>query len=531
MLPAPYPPDETKRRETLLRMGLLDTPAEERFDRITRTAQRLFKVPIALISLVDDGRQWFKSRAGSELTESPRESSFCGHAILSDALLVVPDTSKDARFADNPLVIGEPHLRFYAGQPLHGSGGYRVGTLCLLDQVAREFDEWQVAALRDLGSWAELELNLKAINAANAAAQEKEAHLRAIVDNAGDGIITVDRQGLIKSCNPAGARMFGYLAAQLVDEDFRRLMTAEHHAQTTHFLQNFSDRPVLSRNRINMDITCVRENGSTFSAELVVSEMRRPGEDGFNAIVRDLTERKRVEQLKSEFVSTVSHELRTPLTSIRGSLGLLASGTFGTLQPQGSSLLQIAHQNCERLVRLVNDILDVEKIESGNMRYEMRPQSFLDLIKQAISATQEFATTFNVSLLLAANVKDGHVNVDPDRLIQVIVNLLSNAAKFSPASGTVVVDLSHKEHCMRMVVTDQGPGVPETFRSRIFQKFMQVDGSDSRRKGGTGLGLAISRNIVERHAGTIGFDCDSNGTHFYVDLPLHTDAVVDEIKN
>jgi PAS domain S-box-containing protein len=517
---APIPPDEARRHAALLALNLLDLPEEERFDRITRLAQRVFSVPIALVSLVDDDRQWFKSRAGFGPRELPREFSFCGHAILSDDLFVVPDAAADVRFADNPLVTGETHLRFYAGVPLRGPDRYRVGTLCLIDRVPRQFDGADLAALRDMGHWAELELNVRTVSVANAQAQEQEARVRAIVDHAGDGIITIDQQGLIETFNPAAAAMFGYLPQQVIGEDFRRLMTAEYRAEAMQFLERFSNGKMRPGSRITLDMIGRREDGTTFPAELVVSDMQLAGKRGFNGIVRDLTERKRVEQMKNAFIANVSHELRTPLTSIRGALGLLGSGTFGTLAPQGAALLDIANANCERLARLVDDILDMEKIESGNMQYRMTAQPLLPLIRQAIVTTRDYANGFQVGLHLADDAHDAMIDADGDRLIQVIVNLLSNAAKFSPPGETVEIGTRALLGQVRIAVIDRGPGIPVAFRGRIFQKFAQADDPQTGRKGGTGLGLAISRTIVLRHGGAIGFESTGRGTAFHVDLPL-----------
>lgn len=526
MLNAALPDDDIGRVAALCSMRVLDTPAEERFDRITRTAQRVFGVPIALISLIDQDRQWFKSRIGFEPSQTPRNISFCGHAILSADLLVIPDAAADARFADNPLVNGKQHLRFYAGMPLHGAGGHLVGTLCLLDRVARQFSQADRTTLRDLAAWAELELNLQTVSAANASSREKEARLRAIVDNAGDGIITIDDQGRIETFNPAAARMFGYLAQQVIGGDFRRLLRPDFHGEAAGFLQRFAGDRGISGGQLHLELVGLREDGSSFPAELVVSEMRLSGRRGFNGLVRDLTERKRIEQMKAEFIANVSHELRTPLTSIRGALGLLAAGALGSLPPQGQAVIDIANNNCERLVRLVNDILDIEKIDSGNMRFEMKVQPLLPLVRQAMAETSEFATQFKVCLVLpeGAATADALVLVDADRIMQVLFNLLSNAIKFSPSGGTVELGLVVVRAQIRLTVADHGSGIPEEFRARIFQKFAQADTSDTRRLGGTGLGLSISRTIVERHGGRIGFHSTEAGTEFHVELPVASSA-------
>ncbi len=526
MLKVPLPNNESDRIAALRSMRLLDTGIEERFERITRTVRRVFDVPIALISLVDEDRQWFKSRSGFEPAQTPRDISFCGHAIFSADLLVISDATADVRFADNPLVVGEQHLRFYAGVPLQGAGGHLVATLCLLDRVSREFNQADRAALRDLAAWAELELNLQTVSAANASSREKEAQLRAIVDNAGDGIITIDDRGRIETFNPAAARMFGYLPQQVVGEDFRRLLRPDFHAEAAAFLQRFTGEQGMADSQLHLEMVGVREDGSDFSAELVVTEMRLDGRRGFNGMVRDLTERKRIEQMKADFIANVSHELRTPLTSIRGALGLLAAGTLGQLAPQGQAVIDIAKNNCERLVRLVNDILDIEKIESGNMRFELTPQPLLPLVRQAMAATTEFAAQFKVTLVLVEDAACAGVlaRLDADRITQVIVNLLSNAVKFSPPGGSVEVGVGLSKAQLRLTVTDHGSGIPEAFQSRVFQKFAQADTSDADRKGGTGLGLSISRTIIERHGGNIGFHSSPSGTEFYAELPVAAES-------
>ncbi|MDP3354830.1 MAG: PAS domain S-box protein [Polaromonas sp.] len=242
---------------------------------------------------------------------------------------------------------------------------------------------------------------------------------------------------------------------------------------------------------------------------------------GFYSLATDITELKRIDRLKTEFVSTVSHELRTPLTSIRGSLGLISGGIAGKLPDAAMKLIGIAKNNCERLIRLINDILDIEKIESGKMQLDLQPMTLMPLMVQAIAANEGFALANSVTLSLHCDEPGLQVNVEADRLTQVVTNLLSNALKFSPIGGTVEVHVARAGLGVRMEVRDHGPGIPEEFRKRIFQKFSQADSSDTRQKGGTGLGLNISRAIVERMGGTIGFETRlGEGTTFFFELPL-----------
>lgn len=238
---------------------------------------------------------------------------------------------------------------------------------------------------------------------------------------------------------------------------------------------------------------------------------------------RDISERKRVERLKNEFVSTVSHELRTPLTSIAGSLGLLSGGAAGPLGERARHLIGIARANSLRLVRLINDILDIEKIEAGRMTYELKALNVSDVVSQAIGGLKSYADDFDASVELQPVRAGLTVYGDEDRLVQVMTNLLANAIKFSPRGAPVTVSAEAEGETVAIVVRDRGPGVPEAFRSRMFTKFAQADGSDNRRKGGTGLGLAIVREIVERHAGVIDYRAAAEGgAEFEVRLPRYS---------
>ncbi len=235
----------------------------------------------------------------------------------------------------------------------------------------------------------------------------------------------------------------------------------------------------------------------------------------------DLTEHKRIEQMKNDFVSTVSHELRTPLTSISGALGLINGGALGEVPPAMQQMLDIAHRNSQRLGHLINDLLDMEKIAAGKMSFDMHEHSLYQLLEEALASNQAFAAQLGVNCVLR-EAADVQVWVDTSRLQQVLGNFLSNAIKYTPEGGEVslhcsVPDATH----VRISVTDQGPGIAAEFRARVFEKFAQADASDSRQKGGTGLGLAITKEFIERMGGTVGFDtAEGQGTTFWCELPI-----------
>lgn len=241
---------------------------------------------------------------------------------------------------------------------------------------------------------------------------------------------------------------------------------------------------------------------------------------GILRALRYATERKRLERLKDEFVSTVSHELRTPLTSISGSLGLLMGNAAGNLPRPMERLLAIAYNNCQRLVRLVSDILDIEKMEAGRMSFSFSRVAVRSLVAQAIEANRGFAEGYGVRVRFGETGTAADVRADPDRLLQVITNLLSNAIKFSPADNEVSVTVEKGLDTVRLTIRDHGPGIPVDFKPLIFEKFAQADAGDARQKGGTGLGLSIVKQIVDRLGGEVGFaDADGGGTIFYVQLP------------
>ena len=246
---------------------------------------------------------------------------------------------------------------------------------------------------------------------------------------------------------------------------------------------------------------------------------------GLQRAMRYATERKRLEWMKDEFVSSVSHELRTPLTSISASLALLMTSVAGTLSDPAARLLAIASTNSQRLVRLVNDILDIEKLESGQVNFNFRRVEVRPLIDEVIDANRASAEACGVQIRLLEDARIcDDVRADPDRLYQVITNLLSNAVKFSPPDSEVVAAVENGSGVVRISVSDHGSGIPAEFKPRIFERFAQADATESRLRSGTGLGLSIVKQIVDRLGGRVSFaDVPGGGTVFHVDLPCWKD--------
>jgi signal transduction histidine kinase/CheY-like chemotaxis protein len=394
MINPSFPPDEELRLHALRNLNILDTDAEERFDRLTRLAQRLLNVPIVLVSLVDSNRQWFKSCQGLDARETARSISFCGHAILEDCIFIISDALCDPRFADNPLVTGKPNIRFYAGQPLKALNGSRVGTLCVIDTKPRNLTQTDIDSLKDLGILVETELN-----------------------------------------NLERVKAF-----QIIDK------------------------------------------------------------------------------AKSEFVATMSHEIRTPMNAIIGMSRLCLQTNLDEKQRQYISKVS---QSAEGLLRIINDILDFSKIEAGMLNLEQEQFALAHIFDSLDVNIRHLAQVKNLQfeVHIAPNVPSYLVG-DSLRLGQVLLNLTSNAVKFTPA-GIVSVSVALKKLIgesveLEFCVKDTGIGLRPEQSAGLFEAFTQVDSSTSRKYGGTGLGLAISKHLVERMGGHIWVDSEIGiGSSFY----------------
>lgn len=933
--------NELQRQAALERTGLLDTQPEERFDRYTGIARKAFKVPIALISLVDSNRQWFKSCQGLSISETPREVSFCSHAIRESEILVIEDTFDDERFMDNPLVMEEPHIRFYAGAPLHDTDGLRLGTLCLIDRAPRTFDQNDQALLREIADCVEREINLQVDTELYQELQSSERRAKAVIegtrigtwewnvqtgetvfnerwanicgyrldelepvnietwlnlahpedrpeserllnahfsgelpeydcrcrmkhknghwvwvhdrgqvfewtakgeplmmygthaditdemanldriqqqntalsilnelalDPETDDNVRIERAlrlgadyldldlGIVSEITsnvysvrwfvaPAGAGLEQGLSFPLADTycslllGSRESLAIAHMAKSSYRnhdcydkfgLESYLAAPIFIRNRLygtvnfsspeprvqgfsGTEITfvtllarwiaglierklseqtlnklieqtpgmlyqfqrwpdghsafpfssshikdiygissddvkddasicfskihpddlaemmvsidrsaatlsiwnaqyrvkdghsgwrwvegksspelmpdqsviwhgyiadiddakrtalalqeseaqlrrlyelspigialndylsgafldvnealleptgynrnqlmsmnywdllprdfesqrqkiitklqterrfgpyeaeIVRADGSTYPAVVRGMRIRSPSQQPLIwTLIEDISERKKIDRLKSEFISTVSHELRTPLTSIAGSLGLVESGALGELPEQVRRMISIAHRNSNQLRQLVDDLLDMEKLVSGRVSMKLKECTVLPVIEESVERLHTYALESQVSVHVANDFSGQAVWTDRARLGQAFTNLLSNAIKFSPDNGEVRITSDIGDDCMRISVSDHGPGIPDSFRPRIFQKFAQADSSDTRGKRGTGLGLAITREIMSQMGGEIGFESKEGlGSVFWLELKLN----------
>lgn len=344
-----------------------------------------------------------------------------------------------------------------------------------------------------------------------------------ILNAAGDGMLGIDCGGRITFANPAAATILGYTVDDLVGSFAHGLF--HQHGLDDHGLiwEECPTQLVLHTGQAHPadNEQYVRKDGTSFDAE--TSTVPLFDHDiiiGAVITFRDVTERRAVDRMKNEFISIVSHELRTPLTAMRGSLGLLSGGMVGALPPTAQRLIDIAASNTDRLVRLINDILDIERMESGRVTLERADCAADELVQRAVEVMRPMASQAGIRMTVDA--PPVHFRADADRVVQVLTNLLSNAIKFSPRESDVHIDVSSENDRLVFRVSDQGRGIPSDKLEHIFDRFQQVDASDSRDKGGTGLGLAICRSIVQQHGGEIWATSPgtTGGSTFIVSLPL-----------
>lgn len=404
------------------------------------------------------------------------------------------------------------HLVTFASLRLRFENGDLVESLA---SEKREFLTLNEELRREIGERIRIEQGLR----------DSEGRIRAIVDNVLDGIITMDEHGRLQSFNPAAGKIFQCAPDEMIGRHFRELLAADDREAYESLLREQNAEPGARMLGFGLEATGLRQGGQPFPMELGVSSVALAGRRMFIAIVRDITERKQVERMKSRFAAAVSHELRTPLTSIMGSLGLLSEGVAGELSERGRSLLGIARTNVERLARLVADILDFDEIQSGRVLLHLKALDLVALVEQAVESQRVAASGRTLDLVYAPAVRVATVRADRERLLHVLDHLLSNAIKFSPPKAPVSVSLEVRDGQARVTVRDLGPGVPEEFRSRVFDSFAQADYADANHPGGTGIGLTIARAIVELHGGRIGFDSTPGaGASFWFELPQVQEA-------
>ena len=454
----PASTEKERRLRALHDLEILDTLPESDYDDLVALASEVCGAPIGLLSLIDSERQWFKAAVGLAASETSIAVSFCVHAIAEKGLFVVPDATKDERFKQNPLVLGSPHIRFYAGMPLYAGDGVAIGTLCVIDTLPRSLSPGQAKALAILSHQVQARLELRS--------ERKKSMTELNAKRELTTRLTATNETLTKA-----------------NEKLEQLFVELEQTRLLHLADE--------------------------------CELRR---------------RSELDTHKDEYVAMVSHELRSPLTSVRGAIGILSAGLLGPVNDKGAKLFHIALTNLDRMIRLVNDVLNLERIAAGSTSLQVQRCSLRELAQQAIDTMMPAAQTLNVELVVdETNEISGcefFFHGDADKMLQVLINLLSNAIKFSPLQGKVVLELEASADQLTLTISDEGRGIPKDQLEKVFERFRQVEHDDSRRLGGTGLGLAICRAIVEQHGGATWAERNpEKGTSFLVTLPRATQGV------
>ena len=539
MTPAPFPPNESTRLAVLMGFDILDTPAETEFDDLTRLAARICETPIAFISLVDLGRQWFKSRVGIEAAEMPREIAFCSYAILNDDVMEVQDATSDSRFADNPLVTGALGIRFYAGMPLTTANGSCMGTLAVADRVPRALNPLQREALRTLGKQVLRQMELR--TASRRFAHESAFH-RAILNSAAESIISTTPEGIITSFSRGSEKLLGYSSAELVGQTTPALIhdpaeVAEHAARLTEELGRLVEpgfEAFVAKARgggsETREWTYIRRDHTRVPVLLSVSEVADESGKvlGFIGVARDITDLKLaqadLERLAAEltrsnkdlehFASIASHDLQEPLRMITSYLDLIERRYKGRLDAQADEFIAFAVDGAKRMRTLIRDLLEYSRLgirqKAGESVAVSRPIDLaIENLKVMIGEKHAVISVGPMPVVCG----------DPVLLTQLFQNLVGNALKFAGKEAPRIQINARREFCEWIFsVTDNGIGMEAGNLDRIFEIFHRLHSREE--YPGTGIGLALCKRIVEIHGGRIWAQSEpGKGSMFSFSLP------------
>ncbi len=523
MIAAKLPKNEEQRLAALERYRLLDTMPEASLDDFTMLAAHICQTPIALISLVDAHRQWFKSKIGITAPETPRDIAFCAHAILGNEIFEIPDALEDSRFADNPLVTQDPKIRFYAGAPLRTPEGQAIGTLCVIDRLPRKLNPEQQTALQALSRQVITQLEMRN----HLASRLKNEHfLHSIIEAAPSGMLMIDHQGVIILANRLLTQQFGYSQEELLGQPIEVLVPVrfrdQQPAHRTAFFQNTTPRQMGS----GRDLYGLCKDGSEFPVEIGLNPVTIDESTFVLASVIDITARKEYEkaekeviQMREDFIANASHQLRTPITSLKGFLELLVKDLVPDPAVR-TEFIARAYEDTKRLAVLVNDLLNGFRCDSGFFQMTLENTDLRGLLQSTLEAVKGLAQSKNISLNLALPQKSLMIKVDPHLLEQVLTNLLSNAIKFSEQGQPIILDATLEEDHVTVRVVDQGPGISTEDQIKLFDKFFQGDTAAKRAGVGSGLGIYIAKKIVEAHGGQINVESEiGKGTTFSFTIP------------
>ncbi len=503
---------------------------DELLRTITKETKKALSADRCTIFLYDEetGDLWSKVAIGIEEHQEiriPSNSGLAGYVFQTGETINLENAYNDSRFNKNVDEQFNYTSKSMLCIPLESLNGKRIGVYQVLNKKDQTpFNNKDKDLLVTIGSIASLALENESYIRNKAKKHKKETNLyndfiNKLVNNLADSIVTVDSEGAIQASNQAITNLFNYPKKEIIGQSICKIIPDIEFCKEKYTIKNHKNLLDIQIDG-RLELVGEKKDGTIFPIEISISRIEVDSNVMFSVIIRDVTERKEAENLKNDFISIVNHELRTPTTAIIGALNLIASSSQN-LPDQTKKLLDIAFNNCNRLEQIINDILDINKIAAGKMDYNLELANLTEIMKKTVEINETYAKQFDIKLIMVDNYPDITVNVDVNRLIQSVTNLLSNAIKFSPTDKPVELKIDQNEEFARIAVVDHGPGIPEDFRTHIFQKYTQASEKSNLRKKGTGLGLTISKNIIEKMNGNIGFTTETNkGTSFYIDLPV-----------
>ena len=507
---------DPERLERVQATGLLDSPASPALDRLTRLTTQLLGVETSVVTLVDRNRQVFAGASGlgqkwAASRETPLDYSFCQHVVAQAAPLVVNDSLSHPLVFDN-LATTEDGVRAYAGMPLVTSDGQALGSFCAFDNKPHEWSEQDLQVLQDLAQAAMTEIELRF---AGRLLEEQGEQLRQLLDYTDELVARIGLDGALTYANGAWRRLLGEPSQPPRAGDLQSRVTSVGRALfDTAWADAQAGEP-----SDDLEVGFHLPNGDTALVLLRLVPIVAQGQvRGVRIYGHDVTELRRAERAKDQVISLVSHELRTPIGAVQGAMQLIERLLPPPVPPKVQELVGLAKRNADRLLGLVNDLLDLDRLEAGSAPFEPRPLPLAELFGPVRDATAPQAEQAGVTLQL----EPGATTVRGDRqwLSHVLINLVGNAIKFTPRGGTVCVSARRDAGVVELRVTDTGRGIPPEQVERVFERFAQVERKDASEKGGSGLGLAIAKAIVLQHGGRIWVESTvGRGTTFAFTLP------------
>ncbi len=513
---------EENRLKVLYSLELLDAAPEGLFDEIAALATDSLGVAVGLVSLLDAHRQWFLAKRGTDLCGTERKDAFCHYAVLSDQVTWVEDARLDPRFAENPLVVSSPHVRFYAGAPITVDGE-RVGTVCVLDLAPRARDPRESDLLQRLAAMA----------AEAMVARRETILLRGVVERTPDALVTTDEEGRILRWNPAAQRMFGYTAEEVVGRSLDMITPAHLRAQRASQMTALAKGKLIGEGTAPIEMVGLCKDGRETPLEASFSVQQLGGRFTITALLRDCTERKAREKAlseavvraeageraKNEFLGNMSHEVRTPLNGILGLAGALSKTRLDDGQRE---MVEGIEGSAGALSTLLKDVLDLARIDGEDVEIRPEPMHLGQLVGSLGDFFAPAASAKGLAFDAAVEPEcEGWVSGDLLRIRQILNKLLSNALKFTDRGGVTLRVVAGKPGEVRFVVQDTGVGFAPEAAERLFDRFNQEDSSDTRRFGGAGVGLALAQSLARRMGGLIeARSAPGAGATFTLTLPL-----------